>query len=106
LTVEQRSRLLNDLLICLLLAYAGGEIRRVRMHLKLRLNKTLSQPLRIASNRTIIKFLQTGVSLTQSTKLIAGHATKGQYLTINRQISQTVSAPPRVTGVACCADKK
>jgi hypothetical protein len=44
--------------------------------------------------------------LTQSTKLIAGHATKGQYLTINRQISQTVPAPPRVTGVACCADKK
>jgi hypothetical protein len=86
LTVKQRSRLLDDLLICLLLAYAGGKIRRVRMHLEWSLNKTFSQLSDIALNHTIIISLQTGVLLAQSTKLIAGHATKGQYLTINRQI--------------------
>jgi hypothetical protein len=34
LSVKQRNSLINDLLVRLLLAYAGGEIRRVGVHLK------------------------------------------------------------------------
>lgn len=33
LPIKQRSSVLNHLLICLFLAYAGSEIRRIGMHL-------------------------------------------------------------------------
>jgi hypothetical protein len=42
LTIKQCSRLLNHLLICFFLANASGEVRRVGMHLNLRLNSLVA----------------------------------------------------------------
>jgi len=54
LTIKQRSRLLNHLLVRFLLANAGGEVLRVGMHLDSWLNGVISQSSKIASNYTIM----------------------------------------------------